>query len=119
MIIWYLVNYAKCCVTWDELTYSSYLVIVPPVITTHPMDMNMTLQDDPINVTLTCEAERADTYMWERQNGDIPSGASGVNTTMLTLINLQLMDAGNYRCVASNEGGNDTSNYATLTINGE
>jgi len=79
--------------------------------------MNITLQDDPINVTLTCEADRADTYMWERENGDIPPIAIGVNTNMLTLVNLQLMNVGNYRCVATNEGGSNMSSYATLTIN--
>jgi len=85
-----------------------------------PMNMSITLQNGDTSMTLTCEADRADSYSWERQGGDsIPSGATGVNTNMLTFNNLQLEDAGNYRCIATNDGGTVPSNYATLTLTGE
>ena len=90
-----------------------------PVITQHPMDMTINLVNDNTNVPLTCEAERASSYNWERQNDVIPSDSTGVNTNTLTLINLQPEDAGNYRCVATNASGSSESNYASLIIDGE
>ena len=60
---------------------------------------------------------RADgaSYNWERQ----PSGAIGVNTNTLIIINLQPENAGSYRCVASNDCGENCSSYATGRVNGE
>ena len=67
-------------------------------------------------MSLTCEANEALSFKWEKQNGSLPSDSTGVNTNTLTLINLQPGDAGNYRCVATNAGGSSESNYATITI---
>jgi len=97
---------------------SVILLGVPPVITTHPMNTTVTLVNDTTSVLLTCEADGATSYNWERQNGSIPSGATGVNTNALTIISLTPQNAGNYRCVATNDSGSSESNYATLTING-
>ena len=83
------------------------------------MDTTVSLVDDSTSVSLTCEADGATSYNWEKQSGSIPSGATGVNTNTLTIINLIPEDAGNYRCVATNASGSSQSNYATLTVNGE
>jgi len=76
------------------------------------------LANDPTSVSLSCEADGATSYKWERQNGNIPSGAIVVNTSTFTIINLLLKDAGNYRCVATNASGSSVSTYASLFITG-
>ena len=96
-----------------------HFVVIPPLIITHPMDAVIQLYTNFANHTLTCEADGASSYNWERQNGVIPSDSTGVNTNALTLINLQPENAGNYRCVATNASGSSKSNYATVTISGE
>ena len=90
-----------------------------PTITTHPSLHVISLSTIKRNLSLTCEADGATSYNWERQSGSIPSGAIGVNTNTLTIINLQPEDAGNYRCVATNDCGTNYSSYATVTVKGE
>ena len=80
------------------------------------MDTIILLYSNFTNHTLTCEADGASSYIWERQNDIIPSDSTGVNTNTLTLINLQPEDAGNYRCVVTNATGSSKSNYAVVTI---
>ena len=60
----------------------------------------------------------ASSYYWQRQHGNIPSRAIGINTNNLTLINIQLKDTGSYRCIGINESGSTASEYATLTFEG-
>ena len=52
-----------------------------------------------------------------RKNGIIPSSATGVNTSNLTLINLQSEDMDSYQCVATNNSGSGRSTYVVVTIN--
>jgi len=82
------------------------------------MNTTVTLVNDTTSVSLTCEADGATSYNWERQSGSIPSGATRVNTNILTFINITPEDAGNYRCVAINGSGSIKSNYAALTVIG-
>lgn len=84
----------------------------------HPTSKVVGLKNNFTNISLTCEADEASVYRWERQYDSIPSGAIGVNTNTLTLINLQLKDAGQYRCVATNSSGSTESDYAVLILRG-
>ena len=90
-----------------------------PVISKNPVHASVDLKHNSKNLTLTCEADRATSYNWERQSGSIPSGAIGVNTNTLTIINLQPEDAGNYRCVATNASGSSYSEYAAIIVKGD
>ena len=69
-------------------------------------------------LSLTCQAAGVTSYYWERQNGGIPSGATGVDSKTLTLVNLTPEDAGNYRCVVSDGINKSFSDYATIIVNG-
>ena len=83
------------------------------------MDITVNLVNDTTSVSLTCEADGASFYRWERESGNLPAGSTGVNTNTLTLINLRPEDAGNYRCVAINSSGNSLSDYVSVSINGK
>ena len=78
----------------------------------------LNLESNNKNFTLTCEADGASSYYWERQHGSIPSSAAGVNTSNLTIVNIQINDTGYYRCVAINDIGITESEYAKLTVTG-
>ena len=82
------------------------------------MNLTINLVNDYTNVSLTCKADGASSYNWERQNDVIPFDSTGVNSDTLTLINLQPEDAGNYRCVATNVNGSKMSEFATAIIHG-
>ena len=96
----------------------SFTVTLPEIVA-HPLNDTIMLVTNNVNYSLTCDALGATFYNWERQTGSIPSGASGVNTTTLTFINVTPEDAGNYRCVATNPSGSSVSFYSRLTIRGK
>ena len=89
-----------------------------PYITTHPSSNVIRLSTNNHKLSLTCKADGATLYKWEKQYSVISSHATGVNTNTLTIINLQPEDAGNYRCVAINDCGNSYSKYALVAVNG-
>jgi len=90
-----------------------------PKFITHPSDVTVNVESNTMSVSLTCETDGATSYEWERDDGTMPSGATGVYTDTLTLVNLQPCDTGNYRCVASNENNvSSPSKYAKITIKG-
>ena len=57
-------------------------------------------------------------YQWTIGLGSFPSKVTGINSSNLVIPNVRSSDANNYTCAVSNEGGNDTSNAAQLTVTG-
>ena len=92
--------------------------MVRPTITTHPSNATIIISNENESLSLTCEAERAVLYFWEKEDDSIPYGAVGVDSNTLTLVNLTPAHAGNYRCVVSSKSDSNFTNYATVTING-
>ena len=90
-----------------------------PVFTVSPKSHDIVLESDFVELTLLCSAIGAQSYRWQRQNGDIPSTATGIDTHILTFFNLEPKSAGKYQCVASNDYGSNVSDYATITITGK
>ena len=81
-----------------------------------PSNQTVELSTNNHNITLSCKANNTLSYIWDRQNSGIPSGAIGRNTDTLILINVQPKDSGSYRCVATNTYGTNMSDYATVSI---
>ena len=94
------------------------MIEIKPKIAIHPSSQVIPILSALDNLSLTCEAKGATAYYWERQDGSIPSGATGVNSETLTIANLTPEDAGNYRCVVSNDSDEGFSNYAEITVIG-
>ena len=92
--------------------------VAQPQITTHPLNKLIEVNNDSTNVQFTCMAEGASSYNWERKDDDIPTDALGINSSTLSLTTLKPPDEGQYRCVAVNQHGSTSSNYAVLTVKG-
>ena len=54
-------------------------------------------------------------YQWTKNDILIPDATS----RMLRITNITESDEGVYKCVASNKGGKDESDVATITVYGE
>ena len=83
----------------------------------HPHNETVVLKNHSTNYSLSCNAAGALSYYWEKRNSNIPSNIIGIYTNVITIINLQLSNAGFYRCVATNDSGSSKSYYAELVIN--
>ena len=97
-----------------------FIVTDQPEITVHPRSGAET---EGNNVTLSCDATAnpVPTILWTRDgypvNTSINSRISfAADKRQLTITNVNRVDSGEYRCVASNILGNTTSNAATLDI---
>ena len=82
------------------------------------MDETVSISNDSLNIDFTCMAYGSRTYMWEREIGDIPSNARGINSSHLILYKILPPLSGLYRCLATNDHGTTPSRYANLTVKG-
>jgi hypothetical protein len=83
--------------------------------------------DNSANFTITANGSPAPSYPWHRSAGgggswiNLGNGGnySGVTTTTLSVSGTTTgMSGDQFRCVATNTHGSDTSDPATLTVNG-
>ncbi|XP_065904870.1 cell adhesion molecule Dscam1-like isoform X3 [Dysidea avara] len=87
-----------------------------PEIKVHPKSEAVDLTE---TVTLTCFATGYDvSYQWKSSSGSFASKVWGINTHTLVIPDVRSSDDNTYTCVASNEGGNASSNGAKLTVTG-
>ena len=70
------------------------------------------------NAKLTCKAtgDNID-FKWTIGSGTFPDKVTGVNSDTLMIPDVKSSDKNTYTCVASNEGGSDSSDV-TLTVTG-
>ncbi|XP_078597525.1 cartilage intermediate layer protein 2-like [Branchiostoma floridae x Branchiostoma japonicum] len=92
-------------------------ILIAPIITQHPESRSRLVGQD---VTFCCEAHGspepdAEDYEWFR-NGDILDKGVYGYSNQLTLTNLALSDAGEYRCRANSDAGAGYSESALLQI---
>jgi hypothetical protein len=83
----------------------------PPSITQQPQSQTV-----PVGASATFTVAASGTgplsYQWQRNDGDI----SGATSTSFTIDPVAESDAGNYRCVVTNNYGMATSDEAALTV---
>jgi Immunoglobulin domain len=84
----------------------------PPFIITQPQPKTAVLTSN-VTFSVTAGGSTPLTYQWQAHGTNIPGG-TGAGT--ITLTNVQLAAAGDYRVIASNGGGSATSQVAVLTV---
>ena len=58
-------------------------------------------------------------YKWIKKNNVLPLRAQGVNTPLLTIVNLTPEDSGDYQCVMSNSTGTISSKFFAVNVIGK
>ena len=99
----------------------SIIITDTPEITAHPLNETKTEGD---NVTFTCDAigNPVPLISWFRDGSPIDTSDNSsriifsVDKKQLAITNVSRSDSGEYRCVAENSVGNETSNVATLDV---
>ena len=89
-----------------------------PEITSHPKSVDI---KEGGNVTFSCNytANPSPTTSWTKDESPITNDSRisySVVNKVLTIMNVNRKDSGEYRCVASNKLGNDTSEAAELNV---
>ena len=98
-------------------TFALGSTISQPTIS--PIRQVIHLTSSNLITSLHCEANAELSYAWEKLDGSIPSSVTGLNTNTLTFVNLEVEDAGEYRCVTTGVCGTSFSEYATIEIFGK
>jgi len=84
---------------------------MPPSITQHPQSQTVP-PGGSVTFTVAASGTEPLSYQWQKDAGDI----SGATATSYTIDPVAEADAGNYRCVVTNDYGTATSDEAVLTV---
>ena len=101
-----------------KLTFTELKVAydpAPPSILSQPQPPALTLQVGGTANMAIAAAGSAISYQWTKDGSAVLNNDSAL-TPNLTVANVQLADAGLYRCVVSNAGGSVTSQPVTLKV---
>ena len=110
-----------------NFNFDNFLVITdsvaatPPTITASPLSQTV-YAGAGVSFAGTATGSQPVTYYWQFNGNPLTNSAtiSGVNSNLLTLLNVNSNNAGQYTLIASNSAGTDSSaNYLTtaLTVN--
>jgi hypothetical protein len=83
----------------------------PPFVITPPQSQTAILSSN-VSFTVTASGSQPLSYQWQAHGTNKP----GATASTMTLTNVQLADAGEYRVVVSNGGGSTTSQVAVLSV---
>ena len=99
------------------MTSCLYLTLATyPVLVSHPTPQHVNLTQ---TATFTCNATGYNvSYQWIIGSGSFPSKVTGINSSTLVIPDVRSSDDNTYTCVASNEGGNASTNATKLTVTG-
>ena len=86
-------------------------VVHPPVIVSGPSNRSA-LPGATVHFSVAALGSDPLTYQWQRDGTDL----AGATNSVLTLVNVQSADAGNYRARVANSAGNATSAAAALRL---
>ena len=108
----------RYCVSFSCL--GIFIIVDTPEITVQPQVKTRTEGD---NLTLSCNATAnpVPTISWTRDGSPVDINDNermgfSAKKTQLSITNVSRTDSGEYRCVARNSLGNDTSNPAKVDI---
>ena len=105
---------------WYSVTLLCIPLGDPPVITTHPMNTNVSLRYGNESATFSCEVNGGGSdiqYAWYTGTGDNSMMIEGATSSEFVLSPVTIeMNGTQYYCVASNNSGSDTSDTAYLTV---
>jgi hypothetical protein len=102
------------------LTESNVLAlygVVPAAINTQPQSTSA-FQGETVNLTVVAGGTPPLGYQWQFNGANLANGAaySGVNSNVLSLINVTASDVGSYRVIVTNNYGTVTSSNAVFSI---
>ncbi len=85
--------------------------VVAPTISSQPTNFTV-IAGSPATFTVGANGSAPLSYQWQHANTNLP----GANSSILTVLNARLSDAGAYHVIITNLGGNITSQDAMLTV---